>query len=337
MISVIVPVYNTAAFLERALISIFIQSYQQIMVMICDDGSMDSSAAITDDYILLDDRCVAIHKSNSGLSESRKSGFSLSQDKFVIFIDSDDYIDSNMLERLFLAINEHDAELSICGYYRENSYNTEPQYLPYHNVAEIKGRTNIVKLYIEPLIGYSNSGVSVPGFLCIRLHKRSLIQKSFFASERIYYLEDHVFDLLYADQISTIAIVNAPLYHYCINANSLTNKYRSNQWGMLLKLYHFYKGYILKQKFDNCNDRLINYLSSVFYASIDNAVKSGCYSSFLNDMKVILSSREMNDVWLAAKMNRISPMKRFTIFCCRLHSYRLLYWVRKWRLSLNKL
>lgn len=115
-ISIIVPVYNTEKYLHRCLNSIINQSYENLEVILVDDGSTDSSPAICDEFAEKDSRIKVIHKVNEGVSIARNTGISVATGEYLSFVDSDDFIDKAMLERLMNNAVKNDADISICGF-----------------------------------------------------------------------------------------------------------------------------------------------------------------------------------------------------------------------------
>lgn len=330
-VSVIVPVYNMEHYLSRCVESLLQQSYENMEVILVDDGSVDCSPDICDGYAEREENVRVIHKQNGGLSSARLAGFEAALGDYVLFVDSDDYIAKSMVEKLVYAADINRADLSICGYYTERGGIITPHELPYVE-SYIVGRENIMQQYLLPLLGNIAGELSVPGFLCIRLLRRSLIQKSFFKSERIYYKEDHVFDLLYGDSIHKIAVVREPLYYYCFNQASLSNAYRRNKWEMYRNLYRFYLDYMGDRGHD-AGDRLQYYILSAVLATIDNGVLSGSYRGFLEEMGALREDALASDTIANCGIMAISMTQKVSLALFRLRFYRLLYLFRKWRLK----
>lgn len=117
-ISVIVPVYQVEAYLKQCLDSILAQSYSNIEVIVIDDASTDGSGEICDRYAKQDKRLRVIHLPvNGGLSAARNQGMKQASGELVSFVDSDDYIEPDMLKKLYQSRVEHNADISICGTY----------------------------------------------------------------------------------------------------------------------------------------------------------------------------------------------------------------------------
>ena len=115
-VSVIVPIYMVEPYLKRAVDSIRNQTYQNLEIILVDDGSKDQCGRICDDYAKADNRIVVIHKENGGLSDARNAGLDIARGEYIMFVDSDDYIASDCVETLLGCLKEHDADVSMCSY-----------------------------------------------------------------------------------------------------------------------------------------------------------------------------------------------------------------------------
>lgn len=115
LISVVVPVYNVEEYIDRCIRSIINQSYKNLQIILVDDGSEDKSGKICEYYAKCDKRISVIHKQNGGLSDARNIGINIAQGKFITFVDSDDYILENYIERLYSLLYETNADISIIG------------------------------------------------------------------------------------------------------------------------------------------------------------------------------------------------------------------------------
>lgn len=116
-VSIIIPVYKAEKWLEKCIDSCIQQTYKNIEIILIDDGSPDSSGEICDSYSRADERVIVIHQENQGVSSARNKGISVSKGEYIIFVDSDDWIKSNMIEELLRVSNcDNGYELVICGY-----------------------------------------------------------------------------------------------------------------------------------------------------------------------------------------------------------------------------
>ena len=116
MISIIVPVYNIEKYVERCITSIMSQTYEDIEIILVDDGSTDSSGDICDRLAQKDDRILVIHKTNGGLSEARNSGLDIARGEYIGFVDGDDYISPYMYEYLYHLLSKYEANMAECDF-----------------------------------------------------------------------------------------------------------------------------------------------------------------------------------------------------------------------------
>ncbi|MGH4118119.1 glycosyltransferase [Clostridium sp.] len=117
LISIIVPIYKVETYIRKCVESITEQTYENIEIILVDDGSPDNCGIICEEYALKDKRIKVIHKENGGLSSARNVGLGVSSGEYIGFIDSDDFIESDMYESLYDALIEHSADISVCGRY----------------------------------------------------------------------------------------------------------------------------------------------------------------------------------------------------------------------------
>ena len=121
-ISIIVPVYNTEKYITRCINSILEQTFENWELLLIDDGSRDSSGKICDIFQKKDSRIKVIHKKNEGVSIARNLGITLSKGNYITFVDSDDWIDKDYLELMYIAIKKMNVDILVtgCVYEKEN-------------------------------------------------------------------------------------------------------------------------------------------------------------------------------------------------------------------------
>ena len=115
LISVVIPVYNIEKYLERCVYSVREQTYKNLEIILVDDGSTDNSGLICDKLAAEDAGIRVFHKKNGGSSSARNLGISKAQGEYIGFVDSDDYIEPDMYELLYAAIQEYDADIAQIG------------------------------------------------------------------------------------------------------------------------------------------------------------------------------------------------------------------------------
>ena len=117
-ISIIVPVYNVEQYLNQCVESIVGQTYQNLEIILVDDGSPDSCPKMCEDWANNDKRIQVIHKLNGGLSDARNAGIDVASGEYLMFVDSDDFIAANMVMDLYALLNRTNADIACGGVYR---------------------------------------------------------------------------------------------------------------------------------------------------------------------------------------------------------------------------
>ena len=115
-ISVIIPVYNVAAYLRQCLDSVLSQSHPYLEVIVIDDGSTDHSGAICDEYAALDSRIIVIHQKNGGAAAAKNAGLRIATGKYLSFVDSDDYLEPNAYSHMLQLLHTYGADVVQCAY-----------------------------------------------------------------------------------------------------------------------------------------------------------------------------------------------------------------------------
>lgn len=115
LVSVIVPVYNVEQYLDQCVQTICNQDYDNLEIILVDDGSADSSGMMCDQWNIRDNRIKVIHKANGGLSDARNTGIKNARGEYLCFIDSDDLVTKDLISHLYQIINEYNAGISACG------------------------------------------------------------------------------------------------------------------------------------------------------------------------------------------------------------------------------
>lgn len=240
LISIIVPVYNVEKYLDRCMRSLLRQTYRNIEIIMVDDGSTDSCGIKCDEYAKEDHRVVVIHKKNEGLGYARNSGIKAAKGRFIAFIDSDDYADKSMIEKLYTALLNHNADTCFCRYYNVLADGTPIQAM--ENYQKEKYCGDDIKNLILGMIGSlpdQKEDVEIGMSVWKGLYSATLIHEKgiFFPSEREYISEDIIFHITYLEYANTVAIDPNFYYYYCNNSSSLTTSYNPARFQMEKRLY----------------------------------------------------------------------------------------------------
>lgn len=116
LISIVIPAYNIENYISKTLDSVLAQTYQNLQIIVVNDGSKDGTGKILDEYALQDSRIKVIHKENGGVTSARLRGIAEAQGQYIGFVDGDDYIEPQMYSRLLENMVTHEADISHCGY-----------------------------------------------------------------------------------------------------------------------------------------------------------------------------------------------------------------------------
>ena len=210
-ISVIVPIYNVKEYVLGCLKSLAAQTFDDFECICVDDGSTDNSGKIADKFALSDKRFSVIHQANGGLSDARNTGMKNASGEYVFFLDSDDYLHPQTLEILFNAAQKYGVDVVNCS-----SKNTDQKYKVIRKDIDINNcKISIIK---NPLESFLKKREIKTG-ACFRLYKKSLIQKIPFIKG--IHFEDIPFTTQLMNEIDKMAFVDAPLYYYYKNPNSI--------------------------------------------------------------------------------------------------------------------
>ena len=226
--SVIIPVYRAEKYLNRCIDSILNQSYADFELILVDDGSPDMCPGICDEYSQRDARVKVIHKENNGATSARKAGVKIAKGKYVCYVDADDYIESNYLEKMASADTDLTADIICCGAVfaiGENDkkvpmYEKEGRYL----------REDIESLIFPRLLQTENASYFAPAYWAKAI-KTELIAKNIDClNEAIRIGEDGACIIACVYEAKIICVIKDCLYHYCDNPASVTKSGKAFSW-----------------------------------------------------------------------------------------------------------
>ena len=288
--------YNVAPYIKRCVDSIANQTYKNFEAIFVDDGSTDNTPQLCIELIANHPNMRMVCKGNGGLSSARLYGFHEALGKYIAFIDSDDYIEPAYIEILHNALCDNFADMSLCCYYLENKGNKSLQHLYYKDKLYIIDKPNIFSEYVLPqLPDIYGSKKFLPSFMWLRMFRRESINEDMFVSERDVYQEDLVFAVRSFEKYQRIAVVNVPLYNYCVNQGSLTLKYRENVLRMMTKLYNEVVNHTEEYRCEELNFRLRAFLLCAVHFVLRNASYLN-YKSFKAVFDEIVMKQEIKDL-----------------------------------------
>ena len=210
LISVIVPIYKVEPYLDRCVRSIAEQTYENLEIILVDDGSPDSCPAICDAWAAKDSRIKVIHKKNGGLSDARNAGLAVATGEYVSFIDSDDHIAPDFLARLHDAMVKTGTEVAECA---TDYVDEDGKVLRLRNAADTPEMSKLEALRRLVL----EDGVYQT--VWNKLYRRDVIEGIPFAVGKLN--EDEFWTYRVLDRIGKLAVVPEPLYHYLQRSSSI--------------------------------------------------------------------------------------------------------------------
>jgi glycosyltransferase involved in cell wall biosynthesis len=249
LVSIIIPVYNVDKYLDECLHSVIKQTYKNIEIILVDDGSTDKSGKICDEYTEVDSRIKLIHKTNEGVSVARNTGIELSTGEWIMFVDADDWIETDIVEKLLESIKIYNADICYCNYYIVEKNR--------QILRNFEGNNQNEHINFNPKF-YRQAFASVYS----KLYRRSLlINKDVRFIKNLKVNEDIVFNLHVFDFNPKVCYCDAVLYHYRMSASSVTHAFDFKAMGTLATVVKEYEKYILQKDNEMTDDkkRLVSY------------------------------------------------------------------------------
>ncbi len=259
-LSVIVPVYNGEKYLRECLDSILSQTYKDFELILINDGSKDKSKDICDEYAKKHDNIHVIHKENGGVTEARRDGLKNAQGKFVTFVDCDDWIDSDMYEKMLNKMEEHNVEAVICSIV----YETENGTVKHKNTVRsgLYNKEDMTKEFYPKIL--FDFDVCLPGVnpsLCNKIFKKECLENVIFkVNHTISYGEDALCTYPTLMDTETLFVMEESFYHYRKNDDSVTHRYDSTLLKKFLALAEEMEEFFVNRKVDYI-DQLNGYVA----------------------------------------------------------------------------
>ena len=229
LVSVIVPVYNAEAYLKRCIESILSQTYQELDIILVEDGSTDRSSKICEEYAQLDRRIRVIHKMNSGSTGSRKKGLEEAKGSYIAFVDSDDWLEPIFIESLMKEMLKNEVDIIASGCIKEYSDHSE---VCYNHIPEGVYRGDKLKQEIYPQMLYHEGTFYTFGiqqYLWNKIYRKEILYPCLMAlDDNIYNGEDVacLYDCILHSK--SIQLINVCYYHYRLHSSSITAKEDGN-------------------------------------------------------------------------------------------------------------
>lgn len=240
-ISIIVPVYNVEKYLDRCLESLVNQTFQNIEIILVDDNSQDNSLTICYEWSQKDNRIKVVHKhTNEGLGLARNTGINFAKGDYVAFVDSDDYIDLNMYEKLISYAYKKTADIVCCGI----------KYITNNNcLRDLTNVKSLLEINSDDIGSYILDMIASEPFVraqrkyemssCTAIYRKKIIDdyNIWFDSEREVLSEDLLFNIKYLKHSSLLISLPEALYYYCQNDSSTSSVFKKDKFERAKHLY----------------------------------------------------------------------------------------------------
>ena len=300
LVSVIVPIYKVEKYLNNCIESIIKQTYKNMQIILIDDGSPDNCGKICDEYKLKDARIEVIHKKNGGLSDARNCGIDMARGKYIVFIDSDDYIDKYYIEKLYMAIKKEGVKLAQCNILRVDDEKNILKKIGYEKKV-VKSGKNIIK---------EQYGVHVIENTVVwnKMYAIELFKDIRFPVGKIHEDEFTTYKILY--NLDKVAIIDDYLYYYRENDDSIMKQKFNIRNLDRLDAYKDKMYFFQKRETDIFIKALIRYIEEIK----TDYMKAKKYMVNFNEFKDKLLNEYRRVYYLLIKQKKISLKYKIKMF-----------------------
>lgn len=299
LVSIIIPVYNVDQYLDDCLNSVLKQTYTNLEIIVVDDGSTDKSLEICHSYAAKDKRLKVIHQENAGVSAARNVGLSIMTGKYVLFIDSDDRIEQNMVEILVKEIEENEKNDAVfCGY---KEFEDETDRIIKEVVPSKSKRVDRDNGVAEIFGEYAT-------MLWNKMFRCSIIDKSDLFDVTLKIGEDELWMVDVLKKANNIMLIGTPLYYYRSRAEGASKGQVFSEAKMTD--YESQKK-VLKSINEYGSEALTLYAQQRLYYTGQDIMKLAYYGGYFDAYEKI--NREIEDVrkiWYKNHSNKLGVIRR---------------------------
>jgi glycosyltransferase involved in cell wall biosynthesis len=316
IISILIPVYNNEEYLYRCLNSIISQTFLKYECILIDDGSTDNSRAICNEFSSKDNRFITLYQENRGVSSARNKGLDIARGKWITFVDSDDWCDSEMLQILYDLVINYTADVSICNLIRTNTIYVQEKKASNPRKTIMSGKQAIIEMFAGNIFGTS---------ACAKLIRSDIIeQHSIRFSKDIHYSEDALYYYEIFKNAGKVVCVSSACYYYYTNFNSITRQKRIND--KIKSCFFAYEKMLEIETDKRIRKSLYSamtkeaYFKSVSYM-LENNLDDGAFIYLMKKMKIglvyLLTNRKIKARYKAACFFAMFPRLFLNLYSCR--------------------
>ena len=320
-VSIVVPVYNSQEWIEKCVTSLIKQTETDIEIILVDDKSTDRSLDICERLSDRDNRIKVICKENGGPHSARKAGTRDATADYVMYVDSDDWIDSDMVERMLKKLLENDCECILCGlivHYPDNTITSDNKIVP----GKYHGDKITEELYKKMLCPEESFEQRIQPSLCGKIfltEKMRVIMEEL--DEDIWIGEDLACTMLYILNSKKVLVDNQIHgYHYEIRDNSITTRYDSHYFDKVVRLSTFLEKNIEKMEMNFFRQNIIYFEIYLLYRQIGIAINAKDKSLFWQYVKnmeraVNFPLYVRNKKYINWKKFKVSKYEKLLLYC----------------------
>lgn len=324
-VSIIVPVYKVESTLNRCIDSIRKQTLEDIEIILVDDGSPDNCPVMCDELAEIDERIKVIHKSNGGLGYARNSGMEIASGEYIGFVDSDDYIEPNMMQRLYDFASKNKCDVVYGGYNIIREGKKIGEWVITEKDTVLSTENELLHLLMDLIASdISVSEDSKYGATVWKAIFSNEIIKRFnvrFYSEREYVSEDGLFDIDFISKCRKGGLISGTYYNYEYNPDSLTSSYRSDRFEKNKQLFSL-GSQKLREYY--ANEEIIKQYGRMFIAASRVCLMQEAWNTNRDGIRITVNRmhRINRDEMLRSVLNnfpwRKLPFKK-RVFCYLMH------------------
>lgn len=311
LVTVVLPIYNVEAYLERNIKSVINQTYKKLEIILVDDGSPDNCPEICEEWAKKDKRIKVIHKKNAGLGCARNTGIENATGEYICFFDSDDYIDLDAIEKAYTLAKNENSDIVTFGFSTVKSDGTiGNSIIPKTDKVTYEGK-EVQETFLADLIGPDcSTGKQTNLWMSAwaSLYSMKIITENNwrFVSEREIISED-IYSLLgLYKYVNRVSVLSEALYYYCENEGSLTHTYKDNRYTQIKR---FYDECIKLCKQQGYNESVMERIAYPYLSNTISAMKMLVSADINKKEKKTLLKIIINDNHLQMVLKKINLKK----------------------------
>lgn len=337
-ITIIIPVYNVEKYIRQCLDSVINQTYRNLEIIVVDDGSPDNCGAICDEYAMLDERIIVIHKENGGVSDARNCGLAHCTGDYVYIMDSDDYIEQTAIEVLYENAVQTGADVIIADHYSFFDQATQVMHAFFANEFYTDDRNvidqiqNMVLHFTyapENSIQKGGFGIGAPW---TKLVKTELIVKNEIKFDPYVkgIFDDGLFALSVFQFAQSVSYIQKSIYHYRLLQTSLIHKFTPNCMEVNKRIFQrireFSENYqrgesFIKAYYARVIRRMMNIFKTYLFHEKFDKTRKEKYKEFIQ----IFKEYDYHNAIYAVELNSLSKKQAFIVVLARLKLYYIIF------------